>query len=677
MERCTVLATPPRWATRELPHRAVALAVSHSGHGYWVFDANGCTEAFGDAGPMPESICTTPLNAPILDAAATPSGKGYWLVANDGGMFAFGDAAFHGSMGGKRLNRPVVGMVAAPSGNGYWEVASDGGIFAFAEPFLGSMGATPLDRPVVGMVSSGGGYLMVASDGGIFNFGNPFFGSLGASPPPSPIVAAAPSVGGGRPNGYWMLDGVGNVYAFGSSWLPASVQSPPPPPTAGGTPAAACGLPDAAFCDTLATPSGIGNRSGQLNGTVWGVSRISGNESLGSQMDAWAVTESLDECGRDVTVRPDNDIAVCGGAAVETTNDGGTVTTLAMYPKQPFDVAGRTGTVVFDVSNDSQGSHAAWPEFWMTNLPVPAPFVHEDQTGGSVPHDGFGIRFARVCAAGQGSNCGPGPGCQNNQTPVFGVDSAVVVRNYANFDTFIGTGRGVTVTPLDCAKEATGPGHMNHIELKISQNQIDVYGTDAGTTSPLRHLAVVSNVDLTLTRGLIWIEDAHYNGDKFNSQRTHTFAWANVGFDGPVLPRDLTFDVLDNNTPSASLQDGDPGINLGWSVPTGGSPLSLQVPSVRNVSDAAKGLLTYNFYTQSNAGDNVTLSYSLNGHPFHSIPWPFPDDNKFGTRTFGEPIDLSEVVDGTNTIRFTSTVGMTIMNIDLILVGAGGTVSPT
>ena len=85
----------------------------------------------------------------------------------------------------------------------------------------------------------------------------------------------------------------------------------------------------------------------------------------------------------------------------------------------------------------------------------------------------------------------------------------------------------------------------------MSQNQIDVYATDAGTTAPLHHIAVIQNANLTLTRGLIWIEHVQYNAGKFNSQRTHTFAWDNVGFDGPVLNRDLTFDVLDALTPGA------------------------------------------------------------------------------------------------------------------------------
>ena len=38
--------------------------------------------------------------------------------------------------------------------------------------------------------------------------------------------------------------------------------------------------------------------------------------------------------------------------------------------------------------------------------------------------------------------------------------------------------------------------NLNHIELRISQAQVDVYATDAGTTSPLHHIAVISNPDL-------------------------------------------------------------------------------------------------------------------------------------------------------------------------------------
>jgi hypothetical protein len=203
-----------------LPHRAITMAITRTGAGYWVIDINGCTKSFGDAPPLPDSgLCSARLNGPILDASVTPDGLGYWLVASDGGVFAVGDALFSGSMGAQRLNAPVVSMASTADGKGYWEVASDGGVFSFGAPFLGSTGAQRLNQPIVASVRSGNGYLLVAADGGAFNYGNRYFGSLGATDLPAPIVAAAASPSGG---GYWMLDASGNVYAFGDAWLSSS-----------------------------------------------------------------------------------------------------------------------------------------------------------------------------------------------------------------------------------------------------------------------------------------------------------------------------------------------------------------------------------------------------------------------------------------------------------------------
>jgi hypothetical protein len=119
--------------------------------------------------------------------------------------------------------------------------------------------------------------------------------------------------------------------------------------------------------------------------------------------------------------------------------------------------------------------------------------------------------------------------------------------------------------------------HSNHFEIHLSQNQIDIYGTDAGTTTPLKHLVNIANANLTITRGLIWIVDNHYNGNKDGTEPNpptiargvHTFTWDNVGFDGPVLPRDLAFDVMDRLTPASAgaVEDnGCPSVNLGWSI---------------------------------------------------------------------------------------------------------------
>jgi hypothetical protein len=165
----------------------VGIAVTPSGHGYWLAGADGAVFAFGDATAQ-GSLVGHRLNAPVVGIAASPSGRGYWLAASDGGVFSFGDARFVGSMGGRPLNRPIVGIAATPSGDGYWLAASDGGVFTFgAAPFYGSAangvdfpsGVGPpvhaaLLRPVSGITAtpSGHGYWLVATDSGVFAYGD-------------------------------------------------------------------------------------------------------------------------------------------------------------------------------------------------------------------------------------------------------------------------------------------------------------------------------------------------------------------------------------------------------------------------------------------------------------------------------------------------------------------------
>ena len=199
------------------PSRAVAIAATPDGGGYWVASSTGGVYPFGDAHSY-GSMSGTALDAPVVSMTATPSGQGYWLVASDGGIFSFGDASFFGSTGGMQLNAPIVGMAATPSGNGYWLVASDGGVFSYGDAsFRGSTGGMHLNAPVVGMAAtpSGHGYWLVAADGGIFSYGDaPFHGSTGSIRLNGPIDGMAPGPGG---NGYWLVAADGGIFSFGSA----------------------------------------------------------------------------------------------------------------------------------------------------------------------------------------------------------------------------------------------------------------------------------------------------------------------------------------------------------------------------------------------------------------------------------------------------------------------------
>src|SRR5262249_26546436 len=136
-----------------------------------------------------------------------------------------------------------------------------------------------------------------------------------------------------------------------------------------------------------------------------------GNVNFGQAVyNGWASTV-IQTCNGTATVSQPLDVTICNGQLHEASNDNptlqfdaGGVTVLAMYPKQPFGLAGRTGTVSCEVSNDSHGPHSAWPEFWMSNLPVPAPFSQWP----ALPEHGFGINMSAAAGAGNPGSC-PNP----------------------------------------------------------------------------------------------------------------------------------------------------------------------------------------------------------------------------------------------------------------------------
>jgi hypothetical protein len=429
------------------------------------------------------------------------------------------------------------------------------------------------------------------------------------------------------------------------------------------------------FCETFDSKNpGIPSRTGDLDPNVWGVSRATGNVSFGQGLfNGWAANTQLRTCNGTAIVTPPNDIVICNGQLREATNDDGGVTTLSMYPKQPFDFEGRTGTVSFDVSNDSHGSHATWPEFWMTNLPVPTPFNHFDSWQ-ALPEHGFGIRFSASVAAGGYGAC---PNGRNLDKRRWTVGSAVVVRNYVMDDTdgLGGIRTNMTVKPLDCVIASPDrSGLTNHVELRISRNQIDVYAADAGVAaSPatLKHIAVVSNANLSFTRGLIWLEDVHYNADKADfgqdvpTQRQHTYVWGNLAFDGPFTYRDFSYDALDVDQLSAATNT----LTLGkLSLPN--QTASWNVLNVPHNPQASAVRVLFNFTQEVNPVPTV-INVVVNGHA-HPTPWPYPDARTNTWRTFAVSIPMSDIVPGTNVVQLGADQPLVTSNVNIVLVDVPG-----
>jgi hypothetical protein len=140
---------------------------------------------------------------------------------------------------------------------------------------------------------------------------------------------------------------------------------------------AGCGLPQAAFCDTFATvtPRAQQGRAGDLNPLKWSFSRVTSDVSpfpLDTSNTYHPAT--ADFCGTPAHVEPEWDSFICStvthnmpGTWGTVINDFGQYDASVRLPdgthpgvqgfyvanagriRQPFDFAGRTGTVAFKV----------------------------------------------------------------------------------------------------------------------------------------------------------------------------------------------------------------------------------------------------------------------------------------------------------------------------------------
>ena len=286
--------------------------------------------------------------------------------------------------------------------------------------------------------------------------------------------------------------------------------------------------------------------------------------------------------------------------------------------------------------------------------------------GGSIPANAFGIRLAASTVAGQGAQLGSN--CPNDSNIRWTVDSIVAVRNYVIDDTQgFGTRTSMAVTPLGCVISSSGPnGGLNHVEVQVSQNQIDVYATDAGKTAPLIHIAKITNANLSFTQGLVWLEDAHYNADKSGRtplQHNHTFTWDNFAFDGPVMARDLSYDVLDSLT---ACHDGT--VCLGWDAASASQPANFSTLPMTTtaISTASAQFLMFNAWYETQP---KTISFTLNGHRY-SFAWPFPYSTNFASSSFMFPVNKSDLVAGPNAIALGADQYMVVENVNVVLAGA-------
>lgn len=422
-------------------------------------------------------------------------------------------------------------------------------------------------------------------------------------------------------------------------------------------------MPSAAFCETFDAPHPVpGTRSGDLDPTLWGVSRINtGHTNVSAnQLNDWYAPTGYVTCtpstycasgttvpGVDIGQAP-NDVKVAHGRLYEAVNDGTeTKTQLEIYPKQPFDWNGRTGNIVFDVSLDAQSPHAAWPEFWISDRPIPVPLPPDELW--PQPKNGIGFTIAGA------------PGC-----PGLGVDQFGITTNYV--------GGFLPIDSQDCVSSgshASAVGALNHIHVEITSTTMKVYATAPGSTVE-KLIGSTHFPTLNFSRGLIWMSDAHYNACKFDDQCDHVFAWDNVGFDGPKTYRDYTFDVPDALTPSSETVVGDPQQQvkgLGYLVSGTTERVLTTGQSVTKLQDPTNCAVLFNATPTQGTVPDVRI----NGGTWIHTTWPgFTSENIY--KAFDVTVPCSEVHYGTpNTISFKGNNppgDIIVTNVNLLLVAA-------
>lgn len=426
---------------------------------------------------------------------------------------------------------------------------------------------------------------------------------------------------------------------------------------------ASCDLPDAAFCDAF-TKASPGGRAGALDDAHWSMSRLGFGCSPG-----FAFPEtSLNLCGSWQAAGPGGpDSQFCltednDPRWVEGFDDNGDFNYLSARIRQPFDFAGRTGTIQWEGDVRTSGSHGWWVETWITEDPIPGPNFHApDQLVTS--RRAIGITLDLNCGISAGGLGTAGAG-------VVGVSQIMVASEYGLtqvYDPFApGNDNARCVT--------TEQGKLNKLQFKISESRIEVWATGV-QGEPIERIAE-ADVNVGFNRGYVHISHVHYNAHKAEVPSFQAYQWARAAFDGPQHKAPRAYEIPDPLTPANMGNDCDQAYRIAYAVTDGKvydfgdmeTPLDLKFTGVDPSGATAARI---NFSTSYvNAGD--TLRYRLNGGTWHDYLVPAIQDS--GARQgFSVPVDPAELVAGDNHVEFGANAdppnmypnSMHIANIDL------------
>jgi hypothetical protein len=331
---------------------------------------------------------------------------------------------------------------------------------------------------------------------------------------------------------------------------------------------------------------------------------------------------------------PGTDVAICDGLdgagllshqLNEVYHDAGDFALNSMMVRQPFDFAGRTGAIVFDVDakiNPMNQGHGWWVEAWVTEDPAPIPY-HESPTVQSYPRNGVGFAF-------EGADCNKA-NWENSLTHLIVLKNYQILHDYPGNDFNAG-----------CFK--TADQMLNRFKILLTQDHAEVWVSDFDKPGNVRKVASVDHLGLTFSRGFVHFQHSQYNANKDGATPSQTYRWDNIGFDGPALPKLRAFDVQEPRT----ADDSYPGsLRTGWDV-TAARATTVKAGGL-DLTGATKAFFNFNIMAEVGR----TLTFQLNGaaaHAFKLPPGPPGTDGDYALRGYTVEVPLAELIAGDNSI---------------------------
>jgi hypothetical protein len=445
---------------------------------------------------------------------------------------------------------------------------------------------------------------------------------------------------GGKSDGSGGKGNTAGSTASGSGGLPPEV----PPRAEPGT----CGLDEPAFCEEFEEPK-AGGRGGQIDDDVWAFSRYGhvGTQFFTRILATYEPEQVMPSvfCGQPFTgLRMPDDVAVCDGVGAdgltstqlnEVYDDQGDFAFNSFRARQLFDFTDREGTITFDVDakiNPYNLGHGWWIEVFITEDTAPMPY-HESPGVLSYPKNGIGFAFQGLnsCPEDKGGRSG------TEVSRVFVTENWRIVHDFPGYDLEQGS-------ESRCFKAEDRK--LNRFKIVISQDKAEVWASDFDDPLNVRKLVTAEPLDLSFTRGYVHFQHSQYNARKDGDVTgVQTYRWDNIGFDGPTYAMPRSYEIADNDAPSANGE----GRHYGYYL-TDDDWLSVPIEDV-DLSGANKATLSFSFFMPWNRG----LVYRFNGGPEHTFIVPEYGSDGHILRGFAVDVPIEELVDGDNTIEMMAT----------------------